>query len=84
MIRFIFISLPLILLFLLAVAFGALNKAIVQVDFLVVQSQVSIALVAALFLAVGFFIGLVAMSARTLMLRRELRKLRKQVVDKSA
>lgn len=84
MIRFIFVSLPLIVLFLIAIAFGALNKQIIAVDFIVAQQQVSVATIAAIFLAVGFLIGLFSMFGAQFVLRRENRKLKKQLVsDKS-
>lgn len=85
MIRFIFVSLPLIVLFLIAIAFGALNKDVIAVDFLVGQQQVTVAALTALFLALGFIIGLLSMLAAQLLLRRENRKLKKQIMsDKSA
>jgi len=81
MIRFIFVSLPLIVLFLIAVAFGALNKEVIAVDFIVAQQQISLAVLAALFLALGFLIGLFSMLGAQLLLRRENRKLKKQLVS---
>lgn len=81
MIRFIFVSLPLIVLFLIAVAFGALNKQVIAVDFIVAQQQISVATLIALFLAVGFIIGLLSMLGAQWMLRRDLRKLKKQLVN---
>ncbi|WP_417658243.1 lipopolysaccharide assembly protein LapA domain-containing protein [Pseudidiomarina sp.] len=81
MIRFVFVSLPLIVLFLIAVAFGALNKHVIDVDFIVVQQQVSVAALAAIFLALGFIIGLLSMLGAQLMLRRDLRKVKKQLVS---
>ncbi|MDX1525001.1 MULTISPECIES: lipopolysaccharide assembly protein LapA domain-containing protein [Idiomarinaceae] len=83
MIRFLFVSLPLLILFLIAIAFGAMNNTPVTVDFLAVQQQVSLALVAALFLALGFIIGVIAMLARQFLLGREIKKLRKQLVKTS-
>lgn len=84
MIRFIFVSLPLIVLFLIAIAFGALNKQVIAVDFIIAQQRVSVATIAAIFLVLGFIIGLLSMSAVQLGLRRENRKLKKQLVsDKS-
>ncbi|QGT95294.1 LapA family protein [Pseudidiomarina andamanensis] len=81
MIRFIFVSLPLIVLFLIAVAFGALNKQVIAVDFIVAQQQISVATLTALFLAVGFLIGLLSMLGAQWMLRRDIRKLKKQLVN---
>lgn len=81
MIRFVFVSLPLIILFLIAIAFGALNKQILAVDFIVAQQQVNVATLAALFLAVGFIIGLLSMFGVQMSLRRENRKLKKQLMS---
>ncbi|CUA82604.1 lipopolysaccharide assembly protein LapA domain-containing protein [Pseudidiomarina woesei] len=84
MIRFIFVSLPLIILFLIAIAFGALNNQVIAVDFIIAKQQVSVATVGAIFLALGFIIGLFSMLAAQFGLRRENRKLKKQLVsDKS-
>lgn len=84
MIRFIFVSLPLILLFLIAVAFGALNKERVAVDFIFAQQQLSLAVLAAVFLAVGFLIGVFSMFGAQWLLRRENRKLKKQLVSQKS
>ncbi|SFV22232.1 lipopolysaccharide assembly protein LapA domain-containing protein [Pseudidiomarina donghaiensis] len=84
MIRFIFVSLPLIILFLIAIAFGALNNQVIAVDFILAKQQVSVATVGAIFLALGFIIGLFSMLAAQFGLRRENRQLKKQLVsDKS-
>jgi len=81
MIRFIFISLPLLVLFLIAVAFGALNKQIIAVDFIIAQQQIGVATLAALFLALGFIVGLLSMLGAQFILRRENRQLKKQIVS---
>lgn len=78
MIRFVFIGLPLLLLFLIALAFGALNKQVVAVDFIILQQQLNLATIAAVFLALGFIIGLLSMVGVYWVARREVRQLKKQ------
>mgnify|MGYP001201184362 FL=1 len=78
MIRFVFIGLPLLLLFLIALAFGALNKQVVAVDFIILQQQLNLATIAAVFLALGFIIGLLSMVGAYWVARREVRQLKKQ------
>ncbi len=77
MIRFIFVVLPLLLLFLFAVAFGALNQQQVQVDLLIGRYDVPLTWVVAGFLLIGFLLGLLSMLARQLGLRHQLRQQRK-------
>lgn len=78
MIRFVFIGLPLLLLFLIALAFGALNKQVVAVDFIILQQQLNLATIAAVFLALGFIIGLLSMVGAYWVAHREVRQLKKQ------
>ena len=78
MIRFVFIGLPLLLLFLIALAFGALNKQVVAVDFIILQQQLNLATIAAVFLALGFIIGLLSIVGAYWVARREVRQLKKQ------
>ena len=78
MIRFVFIGLPLLLLFLIALAFAALNKQVVAVDFIILQQQLNLATIAAVFLALGFIIGLLSMVGAYWVARREVRQLKKQ------
>lgn len=78
MIRFIFIGLPLLILFFIALAFGALNKQVVAVDFIILQQQLNLATVAAAFLILGFIIGLLSMFGAYWVARREVRQLKKQ------
>ena len=59
MLRRILILVPIILLFLLALAVGAQNPTVVSVNFLVAKTDFSVAGLAAIFLAVGFSIGLI-------------------------
>ncbi len=83
MIRFVFVSLPLLILFLIAVFFGALNKQLVSIDLFVGNYSLPVAAIAAGFLLLGFVIGLLSMAGRQVLLRSENRKLRKQVIKTS-
>ncbi|PYE34409.1 putative membrane protein [Idiomarina fontislapidosi] len=62
MLRRILIFVPIILLFLLALAFGAQNPTAVSVNFLIAKADFSVAGLAAIFLAMGFAIGLVLLT----------------------
>ena len=77
MIRFIFVVLPLLVLFLFAVAFGALNQQQLTVDLLIGRYQMPLTWVVAGFLVIGFVLGLLSMLARQLGLRKQLRQQRK-------
>ncbi len=54
MLRRILILVPIILLFLLALAFGAQNPTVVSVNFLVAKTDLSVAGLAAIFLPLDF------------------------------
>lgn len=77
MIRFIFVVLPLLILFLFAVAFGALNQQQLNVDLLIGRYDLPLTWVVAGFLVIGFLLGLLSMLARQLGLRQQLRQQRK-------
>ena len=77
MIRFIFVVLPLLILFLFAVAFGALNQQQLSVDLLIGRYDLPLTWVVAGFLLIGFLLGLLSMLARQLGLRNQLRQQRK-------
>jgi putative membrane protein len=77
MIRFIFVVLPLLVLFLFAVAFGALNQQQLSVDLLIGRYDMPLTWVVAGFLLIGFLLGLLSMLARQLGLRNQLRHQRK-------
>lgn len=79
MIRFIFVVLPLLVLFLFAVAFGALNQQQLSVDLLIGRYDLPLTWVVAGFLLIGFLLGLLSMLARQLGLRNQLRQQRKAV-----
>ncbi|HET8815864.1 MAG TPA: LapA family protein [Pseudidiomarina sp.] len=79
MLRFVFVILPVVVLFLLAVAFGALNKNVIEVDFIVLQSELPLAVITAIFLVLGFVIGVGGLLSRNWWLHRENRKLKKQL-----
>ncbi|MBY6062987.1 DUF1049 domain-containing protein [Pseudidiomarina sediminum] len=80
MLRFLFIGLPLLVLFLLAVGLGALNKQAIPFDFMFGTVQLPVAVLAGLFVGFGFLVGLASMFAKQVALRNENRKLRKQLV----
>ncbi|MGQ4275804.1 lipopolysaccharide assembly protein LapA domain-containing protein [Pseudidiomarina sp. E22-M8] len=84
MLRFIFIGLPLLLLFLLAVAFGALNKQAIPFDFLVGQITLPVSVLTGAFILLGFLLGLLSMLGRQWVLKNENRKLRKQLVGRES
>ncbi|CAB0150068.1 Lipopolysaccharide assembly protein A [Pseudidiomarina piscicola] len=84
MLRFIFIGLPLLLLFLLAVAFGALNKQPIPFDFLLGQITLPVSVLTGMFILLGFLLGLASMLARQVALKSENRKLRKQIVSRES
>lgn len=84
MLRFIFIGLPLLVLFLLAVAFGALNKQSIPFDFLVGEVTLPVSVLTGLFILLGFLLGILSMLGRQLVLRNENRKLRKQLTARDA
>lgn len=83
MLRFLFVSLPLLLLFVIALGFGALNKSVLTVDFIFFKAELSVAVVTACFLVLGFVLGMLSMLARQLLLRRENRRLRRQTVQQN-
>ncbi|WP_034729612.1 LapA family protein [Pseudidiomarina atlantica] len=79
MLRFLLIGLPLLILFLIAVAFGALNKQAIPFDFLVGEVTLPVAVLTGLFIFIGFLLGLLSMLGKQLSLRTENRKLRKEL-----
>lgn len=60
--RALFVVLPLLLLFILAVAFGAHNKMVVSVNFIAAQKDMTVASLLALFLGIGFLFGVLTVS----------------------
>lgn len=72
-----------LLLFLLAVAFGALNKQTILIDFMFGQINLPVAALAAIMLLLGFVIGLLAMLGRVWLARREQRKLQQQLTQRA-
>lgn len=79
MLRFIFVSLPLLLLFVIALAFGALNKQVIEIDFIFTQATLSMASLSAIFLSLGFVLGALSLFAKLMTVRHENRKLRQQL-----
>ena len=60
--RALFVVIPLILLFIFAVAFGAHNKMVVSVNFIAAQKDMTVASLLALFLGIGFLFGVLTVS----------------------
>ncbi|WP_258806778.1 LapA family protein [Pseudidiomarina sp. CB1] len=84
MLRFIFIGLPLLILFLLAVAFGALNKQAITFNFIIGETSLPVSVLTGLFIGLGFLLGLAAMATKQVALRTENRKLRKQITQRES
>lgn len=84
MLRFIFIGLPLLLVFLFAVAFGALNKNAIPFNFILGEITLPVAVLTGLFIGLGFLLGIAAMAAKHMALRAENRKLRKQMMQRES
>lgn len=75
--RALFIILPLLLLFVFALVFGAHNKETITVNFIAAQKDMTVASLLAIFLGIGFFFGALSMSVsywREKMRNRRLRK----------
>ncbi|EKE86936.1 lipopolysaccharide assembly protein LapA domain-containing protein [Idiomarina xiamenensis] len=79
MLRVIFTYLPLAVVFVLALAFGAQNDAQVEVNFFIVKQQLSVTVLLGLFVAFGFIFGVLAMLTQQLRLRMANRQLRKRI-----
>lgn len=77
--RALFILLPLLVLFLVALVFGSHNKAVISVHFIVAQKEMTIASLLAIFLGVGFFFGALSMSLSYWRERIRNRRLRKEL-----
>lgn len=77
--RALFILLPLVLLFVFAMAFGAYNKATVTVHFIVAQKELTVAALLGIFLAIGFVFGAFSMSLSYWRERIKNRRLRKEL-----
>ena len=77
--RALFIFLPLLLLFVIALVFGAHNKATIQVHFIVAQKEMTVASLLAIFLGVGFVFGAISMSLSYWRERIRNRRLRKEL-----
>lgn len=75
--RALFVVMPLLALFILALIFGAHNKILVPVNFIVAQKEMTIASLLAIFLAIGFFFGVLSMTLSYWRERGRNRRLRK-------
>ncbi|RUO35023.1 LapA family protein [Aliidiomarina soli] len=77
--RALFVLLPLAVLFIFALVFGAHNKVVVPVNFIVAQKEMTIASLLALFLAVGFVFGALSLSLSYWREKLKNRRLRKEL-----
>lgn len=81
MLKKLLIVVPILVVFLMAMAFGAQNSQTVSVNFLVFKSELSLAAVAGIFLTIGFVLSLavyvVSVLRWRLRYRRLLNKLKK-------
>src|SRR5690554_6212715 len=78
--RALFVVIPLILLFIFAVAFGAHNKMIISVNFIAAQKDMTVASLLALFLGIGFLFGALTMSLSYWREKLRNRRLKKAIV----
>lgn len=79
MLRKLLVIIPIVVLFVIALAFGAQNSQQVLVDFFIVQKQVNIATLIALFIGAGFLFGILSMLVSNWRLRMLNRRLQKQL-----
>lgn len=75
--RALFVVIPLLALFILALVFGAHNKNLVPVNFIVAQKEMTIASLLAIFLGIGFIFGALSMALSYLREKGRNRRLRK-------
>ncbi len=77
MVRALFILLPLLVLFVFALVFGAHNKMVIPVNFIAAQKDMTVASLLGIFLGIGFFFGALSMTlsySREKLRNRRLRK----------
>lgn len=79
MARILIIGIPVLLLFLLAFVLGLYNGQQTTVDLLVVQLEVTVAIVMAGSLAVGFLLGWLLLGAAWLKMRYRLKRAQKRL-----
>lgn len=77
--RVLFVLLPLAVLFIIALVFGAYNETTIPVHFIVAQKEMTVAALLAVFLGIGFFFGALSMSLSYWRLRIKNRRLRKEL-----
>lgn len=78
MLRKLLIIVPILVIFFIALAFGAQNATEVTVNFLLFKAQLSVAAVAGIFLGVGFFISVIFYFLSTLRWKLRYRRLSKK------
>ena len=91
MLKKLLIIIPILVIFFIALAFGAQNASQVEVNFLAFNAQLSVAAVAGIFLGVGFFISVIFYFLSTLRwklryrrLLSKMNKLQRQTADTGA
>lgn len=60
--RVLFIIIPLLGLFILALLFGAHNRLSIPVNFIIAEKEMTVSSLLAIFLGLGFFCGVLSMS----------------------
>jgi len=79
MLRKLVVIIPALILFVVALAFGAQNSQVLEVDFLVTKQQINLGTLMALFVGAGFVFGVLCMLLSRWRLQLRIRKLRKQL-----
>lgn len=79
MLRKLVVIIPALVLFVIALAFGAQNSQILEVDFFVAKQSINLATLMALFIGAGFVFGVLCMLMSRWRLQLRVRKLRKQL-----
>ncbi|KPD23618.1 MULTISPECIES: lipopolysaccharide assembly protein LapA domain-containing protein [Idiomarina] len=83
MLRKLLILIPVLAIFLLAMAFGAQNTQVINVNLLVLNADMTVASLLAIFFGGGVLVGLLAMLLSNLYWRYRCRKLSKLVAKQS-
>lgn len=84
MLRTLLSLIPVVIIFVIALAFGAQNDQSISVDFFFGQAELSVASLLAIFIGIGFLIGLVSMAMNYWRMRLQIRKLKKQLTAASS
>lgn len=82
--RALFVIVPLLFLFVLALTFGAHNRLSIPVNFIVAQKEMTVASLLAIFLGLGFLCGALSMSLSYWRERIRSRRLRKELIKRTS